>query len=196
MDTIISEVGDATNQAISSGMVQSAGRMVLAGIAGLWTALVASSAFLFSKTAAVLYALWWTVWWSLSTLYSVFDAILSPIFLVAHYAFAPVRCVLDMLPDFQLLYIFFGIAAVIGILAGTIVQIMSSVTTAVVTGGSPGDQSLKDEQGSENGSWDDGMSWHEAELDWKANASLSSTSKRRAPGYLLSQIIHEEDDSD
>ena len=82
---------------------------------------------------------------------------------------------------------------------------MSSVTTAVVIGRSPADgsgddtkadQSPKDGHSSENGSWDDGMSWHEAELDWKANASLSSTSKRRAPGYLLSQIIHEEDDSD
>lgn len=157
----------------------------------------------------------WTIWmviftptfllikilyWPVSILLNIILALLSPVFYTVSYCLKPFVYVYNILPRLKPLYLFFGSAAFVGILAGVALLLTSNVLTSVT--GMQRDERDDDKQEliERDGSTgtatpvkrlEDLYSLQESEWQWLDKAPDSG--RRRTPG-LLGQIILEEDD--
>ncbi|KAF4509691.1 hypothetical protein G6O67_003834 [Ophiocordyceps sinensis] len=134
--------------------------------------------------------------WPLSCLAAVLRVLFAPALHVVAYLLSWSRAMVALLAGLEPLYIFFSVAAAIGIVSGIILGLSSSIITTCL--GMHDDPGADDRPSDKLAGYDKGLpaprptSW---EADWYWTES--STSRFRQPSGLLSQTIHEEeDDSD
>ncbi|KAK3686014.1 hypothetical protein B0T22DRAFT_443126 [Podospora appendiculata] len=184
--------------------------------AAWWTTSAAVAAHLLTAVVVFLFR---AAVWPFASLWVVLRVLFSPAIYMVRYLAAPVIFVLCLVPKLEALYIFFGIAALVGILAGFIVSAASAccnslldllrepdnasasarATTNKHKMSSPTPLKLID-YGSSRGSFDNDASSQESDFSWHSSDKVtafgsSSAGKRHLAGRLVSQTIHEEDDS-
>ncbi|KAH8887483.1 hypothetical protein GQ53DRAFT_749968 [Thozetella sp. PMI_491] len=155
---------------------------------------------------AVLYLLSLVVW-PITALYGLALVIFAPAIYTIQFAFTPFSFALSIIPKLEALYIFFGCAAFVGILAGTTVRLTSGVFTSVLgihgpdeTPSKPSSEERQVGSGSfggsdlledEHSSQDSDSIWYDSQLE---RTIMPKPSRRRMPGLLLRETIHEEED--
>ncbi|OIW29861.1 hypothetical protein CONLIGDRAFT_348144 [Coniochaeta ligniaria NRRL 30616] len=141
------------------------------------------------------------LYWPVSVLFSVILALLSPVFFTVQYCLRPFFYVYSILPRLQPLYLFFGSAAFVGILAGVALLLTSNILTSV-TGMQYDERDDKQELIEHEGSTgtatpvkrlDDVYSSQESEWQWLDK--VPDSRRRRTPGLLGQTILEEDDDS-
>ncbi|KAH7152455.1 hypothetical protein B0J13DRAFT_264413 [Dactylonectria estremocensis] len=124
---------------------------------------------------------------------SIFLTLFAPAIYVASFCMSGVHAVTSFLASLEPLYTFFCAAAGVGIFAGIVLAISSSLITSRL--GMQDDDASTDRPGSKQSYLQDSESRRNSDstdIDWQW---LDSPSHRRRPAAgLLSQTIHEEDD--
>ncbi|KPM38366.1 hypothetical protein AK830_g8205 [Neonectria ditissima] len=125
---------------------------------------------------------------------SVLLTLFAPAIYLASFSIAGIQAVIAFFISLEPLYTFFGAAAGVGIFAGIVVGISSSLVTSQL-GMQDDDDTSTERPNSKQSYLQDSKSRRDSsstELDWQW---LDSPSHRRRPAAgLLSQTIHEEDD--
>ncbi|RKU45945.1 hypothetical protein DL546_004337 [Coniochaeta pulveracea] len=171
---------------------------------------------------SVLYTTWMVVfvptyflmrllWWPFTTLYRFTLTLFSPVIYTLRVLVSPFFYLYNSLPRLQPLYIFFGSAAFLGVMAGVGVLFTSTVI-ASVTGmrngetnsherrqlSSKRDRSTSPDTGTPTGikRLDEPYSSQESDWQWLEKTPGPGDSRRRQkPGLLAQTILEEEDDS-
>lgn len=125
---------------------------------------------------------------------SIFLTLFAPAIYIVSFGVSGVQALASFFASLEPLYTFFGAAAGVGIFAGIVIAISSSLITSQL-GMQDDDDASTERSSSKQGSLQDPQSRRDSsstELDWQW---LDSPSHRRRPAAgLLSQTIHEEDD--
>ncbi|CAM1508453.1 Fc.00g053010.m01.CDS01 [Cosmosporella sp. VM-42] len=136
---------------------------------------------------------WKIVMIPLSFVARVLLVVFAPALYIVSYVFSWVKAVFAFLALLEPLYTFFGAAAAVGIVAGIILGMSSSLLTSYL-GMQGEDEELEPKSSKQRYLQESTRRWDSssAEVDWQW---LESPSQRRRPAAgLLSQTIHEEDD--
>ncbi|EON96136.1 hypothetical protein UCRPA7_8355 [Phaeoacremonium minimum UCRPA7] len=158
----------------------------------------------FTTTFAVLstitiYALRIVIW-PISILYGAFLVVFAPVIYTLQFLFAPVFYFMSLVPNLKPLYIYFGSAAFVGIVAGLMLQLTSTTFVSLFSMDQGQDESMRyprrlearlsmkllDDASSQDSDWQ----W----LDKAAHPNMKR--KRRAPGLTAQTILEEDDDSE
>ncbi|KAK3328465.1 hypothetical protein B0T19DRAFT_192030 [Cercophora scortea] len=192
------------------------------------------------------------VWWPIANLLVALRVLFSPVTYTVQYLAAPFIFALCLVPKLEVLYIFFGTAALVGTIAGLSISITSTGFTQILGISGPDSSSpssssssttslsnrtkppyphatqsstptgslaiyQRREYADSRGSLDNDLSSQDSDYSWHnssdkttlvVGSSSSATgtgtgvgtgvggkSQRHLPGRLVSQTIHEEDDS-
>ncbi|KAB5575905.1 hypothetical protein GE09DRAFT_608939 [Coniochaeta sp. 2T2.1] len=144
------------------------------------------------------------LYWPILKLSNVVLTLLSPVFYTVRLCLAPVSYVYNVLPRFQPLYIFFGSAAFLGLLAGGILLLTSSVLTSAT--GMQDDEREDDDRRRESITYEVSTGtatpvkrlddiYSSQESDWQWLDKTPDARRRRTPGLLGQTILEEDDDS-
>ncbi|KAK7398292.1 hypothetical protein QQX98_012336 [Neonectria punicea] len=125
---------------------------------------------------------------------SIFLTLFAPAIYLVSYSMAGIQAMVSFFISLEPLYTFLGAAAGVGIFAGIVIGISSTLVTTQL-GMQDDDDASTERPGSKQSYLQDAKSLRDSsstELDWQW---LGSPSHRRRPAAgLLSQTIHEEDD--
>ncbi|KAJ9157126.1 hypothetical protein NKR19_g3884 [Coniochaeta hoffmannii] len=147
------------------------------------------------------------LYWPVRILFNVILTLLSPVFYTVHYCLSPFVYIYKILPRLQPLYLYFGSAAFVGILAGAVLLFASKILTSVAgmqreARDARRDALVKYEEASTGSATPpvkrlDDVVYSSQELDWQwlDKASDSSRRRSRTPGLLGQTILEEDDDS-
>ncbi|KAB5563393.1 hypothetical protein GE09DRAFT_1219952 [Coniochaeta sp. 2T2.1] len=141
--------------------------------------------------------------WPILRLSNAVLTLLSPVFYTGKLCLAPFVYFYSVLPRFQPLYIFFGSAAFLGLLAGGILLLTSSVLTSA-TGMQDAEREDDDRRESITYEVSTGTAtpvkrlddiYSSQESDWQWLDKTPDARRRRTPGLLGQTILEEDDDS-
>ncbi|KAK1770654.1 hypothetical protein QBC33DRAFT_528812 [Phialemonium atrogriseum] len=126
--------------------------------------------------------------------------ILSPVIYIVQYSLAPFYFVLRFLQALQPLYIFFGCAIVVGLLAGTVLQFTSRILVSVLGWDDDSGTIAKPASKVRVGVWkgkeeEDEEESSPSDWAWPEMKPKLKTRRRKTPGLTGQTILEEDDDS-
>ncbi|KAK0635490.1 hypothetical protein B0T17DRAFT_45321 [Bombardia bombarda] len=173
-----------------------------------------------SYAAGLSKTLFYIAAWPVAVFYSILSVLLAPIVIPVQRGVQLVGAVVGTVaPIIGVLYIYLGVAAIIGIIAGVCCAFISLGIDRTIGTDEPDTQPpprrvSRSVSGRDEHSQDDSLEDYSQESDFAnrreqnlppitirnrgaaaAAASSSSRSKRKVPGLLVSETIHEEEDS-